>query len=409
MKNFVPLGTGNSRLMKSSIPAGTTWEQALAMLIAGTFPYDTGQLNAAGISQQGDPLNKNTLLKDATAQKYGGGDTMVPDDVLAMLAGSLKVEQKTTSVTLADVPLGYVFQLHENGKAVDFIKVSNTYSPGGVALMRKAALQEQLMWASSFGDAYDGGALDTWLTNTYLPTIDENQQLIEANVETYSGRDNSTGIEVLKRKVFAPSLVEVGGDTSYDDGSKLEYDILSSDAGGFYWTRSPGGSGAYTQAWYVNKRTYKQNKTSYCWARPIVLIPAETVAYTETSYTIQTPTGTDVTGLVAQALDPIKAETGSYTGTGTYGQSKPCSLTFDFIPKIVFVASKDAPPDYTMIAVYGSARASALTVDASSDRVQDLMTDWNDKTLSWYTPYSGNTAINQLNLSGYVYNYIAIG
>lgn len=86
MKNFVPLGTGNSRLMKSSIPAGTTWEQALAMLIAGTFPYDTGQLNAAGISQQGDPLNKNTLLKDATAQSYGLGTDAVPDDVLSKLS-----------------------------------------------------------------------------------------------------------------------------------------------------------------------------------------------------------------------------------------------------------------------------------------------------------------------------------
>lgn len=86
MENLVPLGTGNSRLMRSNIPAGTTWEQARAMLNAGTFPYDTGPLNAAGISQQGTPLNKATLLKDATAALFGLTNTAVPDDVLAKIA-----------------------------------------------------------------------------------------------------------------------------------------------------------------------------------------------------------------------------------------------------------------------------------------------------------------------------------
>lgn len=404
MKNFVPLGTGNSRLMKSSIPAGTTWEQALAMLIAGTFPYDTGQMNAAGISQQGDPLNKNTLLKDATAQSYGGDETMVPDDVLAMLAGSLKVKQETTSVTLADVPLGYVFQLHENGQAVDFIKVSNNYSPGGVAFARKAAVQENLMWASSSGGAYAGNVLDDWLTNTYLPKIDENQQLIEANVETYSGRDNSTSIEVLKRKVFAPSLVEINGNTSYDDGSKLEYDLLSSAAGGFYWTRSPGGSGAYTQAWYVNQSNSvaRQNKTSTCWVRPIVLIPAETVAYTETSYTLQTPTGTDVTGLVAQALGSIKVETGSYTGTNTYGSSNPNTLTFDFPVKVLIIRARTSnAADYGATIISGG----EIPIESFSTNTRYIIVTSFGTTVSWYS----DSAYMQLNIDNYSYDYVAIG
>ena len=32
-----------------------------------------------------------------------------------------------------------------------------------------------------------------------------------------------------------------------------------------------------------------------------------------------------------------KIQTGSYTGTGTSGQSNPCSLTFNFVPKFVFL------------------------------------------------------------------------
>lgn len=92
MENLVPLGTGNSRLMKSNIPSNTTLAQLIQMWNNGTFPYDIGPLNSAGISQQGTPLNKDTLLKDATAALFGLGSDAVPDDVLAKLAEAAFVE-----------------------------------------------------------------------------------------------------------------------------------------------------------------------------------------------------------------------------------------------------------------------------------------------------------------------------
>ena len=92
MENLVPLGTGNSRLMKSNIPANTTLAQLIQMWNNGTFPYDIGPLNSAGISQQGTPLNKDTLLKDATAALFGLGTDAVPDDVLAKLVNAAFVE-----------------------------------------------------------------------------------------------------------------------------------------------------------------------------------------------------------------------------------------------------------------------------------------------------------------------------
>ena len=355
------------------------------------------------IGQDGGAISPSVLAQ------YGLSSGNV-NDVLAMLAGSLKVEQETTPVTLTDVPLGYVFQLHENGQAVDFIKVSNNYSPGGVALVRKNAIQEQLMWASSYGGAYDGGTLDTWLTNTYLPTIDENQQLIEANVETYSGRDNSTSIEVLKRKVFAPSLMEIGGSTSDDDGSKLEYDLLSSDAGGYYWTRSPGGSGAYTQAWYVNQSNSvaQQNKTNYCWVRPMVVLPAETVAYTETSYALQTPTGENVTDEVAQALGSVKVETGSYTGTNTYGQSNPTKISFSGQPFLVLLYGNNSnvasASGYPQILMRNGIQSEGTT---SLGKAKVYIT-WGDNIVQWYSP---NNAVDQFNgygVSASCVNYLAL-
>lgn len=82
MKDSVILGTGNSRYLKSAIPAGTSWESALAMLIAGTFPIDFNGINEAGFTQVGTPLSKANLLKDATAEALGLTSEAVPDDAL---------------------------------------------------------------------------------------------------------------------------------------------------------------------------------------------------------------------------------------------------------------------------------------------------------------------------------------
>lgn len=101
MENLVPLGTGNSRLMKSNISPSTTLAQLISMLNNGTFPYDIGPLNQTGISQAGTPLNKDTLLKDTTAALFGQTDysDVVPDTILAKLAKAVLFSSgKTTDV-----------------------------------------------------------------------------------------------------------------------------------------------------------------------------------------------------------------------------------------------------------------------------------------------------------------------
>lgn len=67
MQDFVSNGTGNSRYLKSALPEGTSWADALALLTAGTFPIDFNGMNAAGYSQLGTALNKANLLDDTTA------------------------------------------------------------------------------------------------------------------------------------------------------------------------------------------------------------------------------------------------------------------------------------------------------------------------------------------------------
>lgn len=145
MKNLVPLGTGNSRFMKSNIPASTTLAQLIQMLNNGTFPYDIGPINPAGISQQGTPLNKDTLLKDATALLYSLSNTAVPDDVfkdiysrLIMIAqdkARLIVTVKDTSG--APIPNTLISGLQDesggNGVLTDKNGIATGYADEGTA------------------------------------------------------------------------------------------------------------------------------------------------------------------------------------------------------------------------------------------------------------------------------------
>lgn len=86
MKDFIAKGTGNSRTLRSSIPAGTTWEDALKMLSNGTFPIDLAGFNPAGIAQQGTLLSAENLLSDETASALSltGDDPTVNDAIIKL-------------------------------------------------------------------------------------------------------------------------------------------------------------------------------------------------------------------------------------------------------------------------------------------------------------------------------------
>ena len=111
MKDSILKGTGNSRFLKSDIPEGTSWADALAMLQAGTFPIDFNGINAEGFQQVGTPLNKANLLKDATAAQIGLPPSTTPDGMFQALGntGELHVWRKTViyNQPVPEVPGSY--------------------------------------------------------------------------------------------------------------------------------------------------------------------------------------------------------------------------------------------------------------------------------------------------------------
>lgn len=147
MENLVPLGTGNSRFMKSNISPNTTLAQLIQMLNNGTFPYDIGPINPAGISQQGTPLNKATLLQDATAALYGLGSDAVPDDVLAMLSAAAlatKTEQTVYEVSTANSEISN--------------SVANSLGPGKTFTAKPAITESGNYDTSSYAATVSGGS-----------------------------------------------------------------------------------------------------------------------------------------------------------------------------------------------------------------------------------------------------------
>lgn len=97
MKDFVPLGTGNSRFLKSVANFLTLYPDYAsfaAALVAGTLPVDFNGINTAGIAQSGTPLNKSALLTDETAAALGlTGDDPTINEALAVLAPILSTAQ----------------------------------------------------------------------------------------------------------------------------------------------------------------------------------------------------------------------------------------------------------------------------------------------------------------------------
>ena len=96
MKDFVSKNQGNSRYLKTNLAAGTTWDDALASMRAGTFPIDLNGVNSAGYTQLGTALNKANLLTDATASalELSQSDPTV-NDALNALASRVRAQVKS--------------------------------------------------------------------------------------------------------------------------------------------------------------------------------------------------------------------------------------------------------------------------------------------------------------------------
>lgn len=105
MKDGIIKKTGNSRYLKSAIPADITHEQLVAMLIAGTFPIDLNGINLEGWQQIGDALCKKNLLDDVACDLLGISRQSVPKDAFIRLGMPTGYHAFEITVTVDRKPL----------------------------------------------------------------------------------------------------------------------------------------------------------------------------------------------------------------------------------------------------------------------------------------------------------------
>lgn len=294
------------------------------------------------------------MLKDETAQKYGLGTDAVPDDVFSFLGRYNQYWWRRTAQET-----GYAMNI-SGEQAVVLCRVE---TPGSVS------------YSDEINFNNETGTIS--LVSPQTATV------------TYVGTTDS-GIAFLRGKYF-------------------------STAGKFYYA-SP------TANYYVDQ--YQPNSPYGIYAGEVI---AEEVNTGEVDYVYSAdrnayPDSGESGGYEYQyigvpfenAIEAPKIATGSYVGTGTYGQNNPNTLTFDFSPYLILIygilqsKSNGVDSGYTLINK-ATGTFNSLSVDGKEIYFTYGNATFNGGMVSWYGTSSVSTGAAQANNSNEIYYYIAIG
>ena len=97
---------------------------------------------------------------------------------------------------------------------------------------------------------------------------------------------------------------------------------------------------------------------------------------------------------------------GSYTGTGSYGSSSPCVLTFKHQPIFVYVIPQIRSGAHDIHLKLLRNVPYAISLDANSGYVVGV--EWTDNSVKWYSISAVNSGEMQLNTANAVYAYMAL-
>lgn len=479
MIDSVLKGTGNSRFLKSAVPAGTSWADALAMLQAGTFPIDFNGINTEGFQQVGTPLNKANLLKDATAAQIGLPPSTTPDGMFQALGntGELHVWRKTV-VSSSEQPAGYTLgDVIENSE----IWVENRYADAVFHYATSISVSDTGLVSlvgektATIGHSNNGeniAEFDVFKGKfVYISGGDNNKRqfifYIPANATFHRDGNYSTNkiYADKEQRVNAHGIIPPGTTTTYpvstnpkayqegDDAKAAGYVVGEVKSGKFRVSSSYANGSAYWN--YGTSLTVSDDGTvnianpssvSLSGSSSSVASNAQQMAgkyavctsVSDTGYESDFPIGTvvffpsdtlftrldsscwaskyqPVTGYAAipagttieylgKLGDKARVQFGSYVGTGTYGSSNPNTLTFDFVPKMVFVwgfGNSSGNSLYYQFMFYGENYTSVYIGDGNN---RSTKVSWDSKTVSWYT----SDRYKQLNESSRTYRFFAI-
>lgn len=320
---------------------------------------------ADGATEQGTPLNKATFLKDATAALYGLTNA-VPDDVFAWLGrfnehywmrrAVSTFEEKTdiTALTAVTTTEGARSIQYSNSISIDpYTGELTLVNPSTVGIVRSGEGAQTLAELSP-----------CYITNL---AFNANKVLYLPEGST-SGNINSSTIG------YSSSAVQLGYNTAIPVKAQN--------------VKSRVEKGVVECVFSTNRNAYPDSGIVDGYEYEYLGVPFEKL-----------PTAPQI-------------ETGSYVGTGTYGASNPNSLTFSFKPKMLMIACYNYVP--TIDGTTNDQKGITILMDMVSGEYgliqnygSQLYCKYQENVLSYYA--GQKYASVQLNTSGTIYYYLAIG
>lgn len=319
-------------------------------------------------TQAGTPLNKATLLKDATAALYGLGASAVPDDVLAEIG---KYKQ-------------YWWRRRDLGHYV--LQETSISAPRTIYMSYSSVVT--YTYGSSVTINQTDGTVTIDNPQTLTTQRAPNASVFDPLIGSYymcdkNMRHPNTGADVM----FANTLYFIPNRATISNNGEDYY--LATAAMKISTEKTAPGDWEYLQS--STRSAYPDSGTSGGYEYEYLGIPFD------------------------NAVTAPKIETGSYVGTGTYGASNPNTLTFGFAPKFVWIyewlrgdAWYDAG-DITKVPFGIIPEGDFGRHFPPCNSTGDSNTAYSKRvgtTLSWYNKESAGA---QLNYSNSTYYYIAIG
>lgn len=384
---------------------------------------------------------------------YGAVLGQTPD--LSAYANSVQLQP--TFVAYDDLPVGATVSLNVGGTPYDWIVVqqgtpSSLYdsSCNGTWLMMKDCYNNQI-WDTGSINNYGASDINTYLNGTFYNLLDSSVQSIVQQVKipyvngTGSGGNVASGANGLSCQVFLLGGYEVGWTTSNDqyipiDGAVLSYfqDTKFIDTKRianlnntpiFWFLRSPYTNGITLTCGVQTSGGFSPANVSTPFGiRPVIIVQS-TASSPIPTYTLTLPDGTNVVSEVSEALGLpdgglAQVQVVSYVGTGTYGESNPCSITADFPIKLVIYLGNKSTSGRFLSSCYKSlsnniAIPSLWPISYTSgygiyQGSGSLNESWfygkknaDGTNLSWYL--TSAYPENQLNTSGYTYYFLCQG
>lgn len=348
--------------------------------------------------------NKNVLpvtISEAVRTPALWGGSL--DKTLEVLSQAALYKTITTPTSLQDIPVGGKFYLTYNGEQVEIIRLVDNYENSGRILVAFTQPILADVWGSD-GSAYPDGPMDTWLNTTFLSNLSEGDQVTAVNIQVYTTAVSSSSgvVGTISRAVFPPSYAEYGGDTA--DGTSIP-ELLSAVStraasrtpynANYVYAQNTDGSVSGSPSAVA----YAKDSIQYC--RPMFTLPGDFVAYATTTSGLY-----DLSDNLLLKLPGVQIETGSYVGTGTYGEDNQNSLTFKFPVNYIFISNIGYK---TALAGFSPEQSSFSISGYNTLGAENKISVSNDgKTLKWYSGSSNASAQTQLNVSGTTYYYLAI-